>query len=420
MSKKSINIAILGCGTVGTGLVQLLETHKHINIKAIAVRDKNKKRNLNLDPAIFTENIDSVLENPEIDIIVELMGGVEKTKTILTKALKNGKHIVSANKDLMALEGEDLFQVASEQGKTILYEAAVAGGIPIVSNLKQSLQGNKIKKLYGIINGTTNFILDSMKKENMSFDDALSKAQELGFAESDPTNDVDGHDAAYKISILGSIISGKQVNVNEVFREGIRKISQEDIQSAEKRGYKIKLLGLIHNNGDELDIRVHPVFVPLEHDLASVNMEFNAVTIDGSALGELTLIGKGAGSLPTASAVLGDLLMLSSNIDSIHPDFKTQAYPERAKIKKFEDIESAFYVRISMTDKAGVLKGLGDITAKNNASIKFIDQYDVHDNVALADFMLSPVSEKNMQNILKELEKMPNINETQSVIRVLS
>ncbi len=414
-----VNIGILGCGTVGSGLVELLKNYPNIEIKKIAVRDTNKDRGLALSKDVFTDKPEEVIDNPEVDIVIELMGGIEKTQTLISKALENGKHVISANKDLIALKGEELFAVAAKNNKTILYEAAVAGGIPVIATLKQSLQGNHIKELDGIINGTTNYILDQMKKYGASFEDALQEAQDLGYAESDPTNDVDGHDAAYKIAILASIISGKKVDVDKVYREGIRKISQADIQSAEKRGYTIKLLAIAKNDSETLDVRVHPVFVPKETTLANISAENNAVMVNGSAVGELTLIGKGAGSLATASSVLGDLLMLVNQSNGINPQFAVAAHAEEAKIKDIADVKNSFYLRLAMHDKIGVLKNLGDITEKNGANVKFIDQYAVEGDQALADLLIDPLSEADMNKMIEDIEALPSIKAIESVIRVL-
>jgi homoserine dehydrogenase len=415
-----IKIGILGCGTVGSGLLELLKNYPEIQVQKVAVRDLPKAHNLGLlDTALFTNNPEEIVTNPDIEVVVELMGGIELTKKLLITALNNKKHIVTANKDLIATAGEELFVIAKSNGKTIFYEAAVAGGIPIITNLKQSLKGNVIKRLFGIINGTTNFILDQMKRKGASFSDALAQAQELGYAESDPTNDVDGHDAAYKIAILASIISGKKIDMTKIYREGIRNISQADIKSAEKRGYAIKLLAIALNEGDELDIRVHPVFVPKEKTLANVNAENNAVMIDGSAVGELTFIGRGAGSLATASSVLGDLLMLMNQGDNISSQFMVAPHSEEAKLKSINDVKNPFYIRVSMHDKVGVLKDLGLITERNNANVRFIDQYEVKGDSALADFMIDPLSEKSMKQMLKEIQELPSIKAVESVIRVL-
>lgn len=412
-------VGILGCGTVGSGLLELLKNYDDILVKKIAVRDLNKPRDAAFPKEIFTTKPEEIVLDPDLDIVIELMGGVNQTKELLIKALANGKHVITANKDLIATAGEELFAVAAANNKTILYEAAVAGGIPVITNLKQSLKGNLIKKLFGIINGTTNFILDQMKRKGTSFSDALAQAQELGYAEADPTNDVDAHDAAYKIAILASIISGKKIEVDKIYREGIRNISQADIKSADKRGYTIKLLAIALNEGSELDIRVHPVFVPKEKTLANVNAENNAVMIHGSAVGELTLIGRGAGSLATASSVLGDLLMLINQGENISSQLMVKPHVETARIKSIDDVKNPFYIRVAMHDKVGVLKDLGLITERNNANVRFIDQYEVKGDSALADFMIDPISEKAMKQMLQEIKDLPSIKSVESVIRVL-
>ncbi len=421
---KLTKIGILGCGTVGSGLVNLLPAYPGIHIEKIFVKNAAKDRGLtnpNLNGTTFTTNIDDVLENPEIDIVVEVMGGVDGTKPILLKALENGKNIVTANKDLLAIEGEELFEKAKQKNLTIQYEAAVAGGIPIINTLKQSLRGNKINRLFGIINGTTNYMLTAMEREGVSFDDILKRAQDLGYAESDPTSDVEGHDAKYKIAILASIISGKRVDISKVFCEGIRNVSLNDIKSAAKRNYRIKLLGIADNSEKKLDIRVHPVMVPLDNPLASVHGADNAILVHGDAVGELTLIGKGAGSLPTASSVLGDVLMIASQINSSSEPNPQQVceHSAYAEIKDIKEVKNGFYVRISMFDRVGVLRDLGEITSKHSANVRFIDQYDAKNGEALADFIVTPIVEKDMQGVIADLKKLESIKEIQSVIRVL-
>ncbi len=424
---RNYQIGILGCGTVGSGVVKVLRNlaRTDITIAKIYVRSEARAQELSsqlgLDKKVFTWNLDDVIANPEIDLVVELMGGVKDTKAIILKALANGKDVVTANKDLLALEGAELFEAAKKHQRTIMYEAAVAGGIPIISTLKQSLRANKILSLYGIINGTTNYILDTMKKEGSAFADVLKRAQELGFAESDPTNDVDGHDAAYKTAILASIISGKRVDVNKVYREGIRKITQTDFRSAEKRGYEIKLLGIINNTDTKLDARVHPVFVKKDNPLASVAQENNAILVKGDAVGMLTLIGKGAGSLPTASSVVGDILMLAAQAqNTVNPNPQyVCTHSAYAEMKDIGEVSNAFYVRVSMHDKIGVLKDLGEILAKHSANVKFIDQYDVQGTEAHADFIIDPLPEKEMSQIVKEIAALDSIKGVESVIRVL-
>ncbi len=427
-----INIAILGYGTVGSGLGHLIQNYNKlqkepkINIKYIFVRDekraKEKAKEFDLDIKLFTWDIEQIASDDSVSIVIETMGGVDNTEKILLKLISKKKNIVSANKDLIALRGENLFEEAKKNKIAFLYEAAVAGGIPIINTLKQSLQGNKINKIYGIINGTTNYILDMMKTKGWSFEDALKQAQELGFAESDPTNDVGGHDAAFKIAILASIISGKRVNVEKVYREGIDKISKQDIAAADKKDYVIKLLGIINNTEELLDVRVHPVFVPKSHPLAKVDLENNAIFINGDAIQDLTLIGKGAGSLPTASSAIADLLTIASQLNqnqTVNPQLICK-HTDYAEMKNFDDVKNSFYLRLVLEDKVGVLKDLGGVMAKHNANVKFINQYENQNSQAHADVFTDPISEKNITNMINELKKLDSIRAIESVIRVLN
>lgn len=431
MPKEKFQIGIMGCGTVGSGLVKLLRKHllrkqsPEISIAKILVRNDKRaaeiSSELGLDQSLFTTNADDIVKNPDIDFVVELMGGVDHTKKLLLSALENKKSIVTANKDLLALEGKDLFEAAKTHGQTIMFEAAVAGGIPVIATLKQSLKGNHVTQILGIINGTTNYILDVMKNQGRDFEDVLKQAQELGFAESDPVNDVDGHDAAYKTAILASIISGKRIDVNKVYREGIRNISQHDIKSADKRGYEIKLLGIINNDDDKVDARVHPVFVAKENPIAGVRLENNAVLINGDAVQELTLIGKGAGSLPTASSVFADVLMLASQMqlgEDPNPQYVCQ-HNEYAELKPIEEVENSFYIRVSMHDKVGVLKAFGELTEKYGANVKFIDQYDVSGEEAHADLIFDPIKEKSFNSLIEDMKALDAIKAIESVVRVL-
>ena len=426
-----MDIAVLGLGTVGSGLLKLINKHNaakkipSINIKYILVRNEKRAQELakehGLDQKLFVWDYKKVVDDKDVQIVVETMGGVDHTLEVLLACFNAQKHVVSANKDLIALKGEELFETAKKNGVAFLFEAAVAGGIPIINTLKQSLQGNTVEKIFGIINGTTNYILDMMKTQSWDFAHALKQAQDLGFAEADPTNDVGGHDAAYKTAILASIISGKRVKVEDVYREGIENISSQDICAADKKGYVIKLLGIV-NNGGELDLRVHPVFVPKAHPLAKVDLENNAVFVSGDAVQDLTLIGKGAGSLPTASSVMADLLTLASQLDQeqkITPQLICK-HSDYAKLKAFADVENSFYIRIVLEDKVGVLQDLGAIMAKHKANVKFINQYENDNGVAHADVFTDPISEKAMQTMLDEFKNKDSIRAVESVIRVLS
>lgn len=429
---SDINVAILGLGTVGQGVYQLIKNYQEKNqtpkifLKYIFVRNKKKAEDLStkfkIDLKLFTWNIETVIKDLDIDIVVETMGGVDTTHEILLDFIKHKKNIVSANKDLIALKGESIFEAVKKQQTAFLFEAAVAGGIPIINTLKQSLAANKIEKLYGIINGTTNYILDMMKNHNLSFEQALKDAQQLGFAESDPTNDVAGHDAAFKTAILASIISNKRVDVQNIYREGIEKITAQDINAANKKNYVIKLLGIIDNQDTELDARVHPVFVSKSHPLAKVDAENNAIFVQGNAVQDLTIIGKGAGSLPTASAVMSDVLIIASALSqkqNVNLQLSCQ-HSEYAKLKNFAEIKNCFYLRLVLEDKIGVLKDLGGVMADMNANVKFINQYENQNNQAHADVFTDPISEATMQKMLEKLKLMDSIRSVESVIRVLA
>jgi len=430
MSQTKVKIGIFGCGTVGSGLVKLIANYQEakrqpeLEIAKIFVRNDKRAQELasklNLNPKLFTTDADSIVNDPEIEIVVELMGGVALAKDLIIKSLKQKKNIVTANKDLLATFGEELFELAKQEQRVILFEAAVAGGIPIISTLKQSLQANKIQELKGIINGTTNFILDVMKNEKQDFTQALKLAQEKGFAEADPTNDIDGHDAAYKIAILASIISNKRVDVKKVYREGIGKITQADIQAAAKRNYEIKLLGIINNTGDELDVRVHPLMINKNNPLASVHMENNAILIQGDAVKELMIMGRGAGSLPTASSVLADILMTASHseLTKLPNSQFVCKHTEYAKLKDFAEVENSFYIRVAMQNRVGVLKDLGQVTAHYKANVRFIDQYDADEFGAHADFIIDPIKEKTLSSMIEDIKRHEFIKEVESVIRV--
>jgi len=313
---KKVSIGLLGLGTVGSGVVKVLNKFENIEIKKIAVKNLDKTRNIeNLNPEILTTNPETIANDPDIQSVVEVIGGISPALELITKAIENGKHIVTANKELIAKHGKVLFNLAKKHNVVILYEAAVAGGIPIVMPIVQSLAGNKISKIAGILNGTTNYILTKMEEEGSSFEQVLKEAQDLGYAEADPAGDVQGHDAAYKVAILASIAFNKRININDIYKEGISNISPEDIKHANNFGYKIKLIALAQDVGEALDVRVHPMLVPKKHPLASINDVLNAVVVEGDAVGRVMFSGPGAGEFPTASSVAGDVLSLAGEID---------------------------------------------------------------------------------------------------------
>src|SRR5438034_3336749 len=312
LSMAKITIGILGLGTVGTGVVKLLSSDPRFRIKWVAVRDKSKVRDVDLSSIRVTDQPTDVVSDPEVEIVVEVAGGLEHIYESIKRAITNGKHIVTANKEMIARHGSEIFQLSHRNNVTVLFEAAVGGGIPLISTLQRGLQANQISSVAGILNGTTNYILTAMEALGQSFDDALAGAQKLGFAEADPTNDVEGFDVAYKITILASLAFGRFVDSDSVHREGITRISDLDIAMANEFGYRIKMIGLAKRGSGCLDVRAHPMLVPLHHPLASVEGASNAIFISGSAVGEVMLVGPGAGQMPTASAVVGDLINLAS------------------------------------------------------------------------------------------------------------
>src|SRR3989338_6110396 len=318
-SKKKIKIGLLGAGVVGSGIVKALHNHPYVEIKKIGVRDLNKKRDLNgfIDKTICTTNFYEIVNDPEIEIIVEVLGGLSPAKDLVSLGIQNKKHIVTANKALVATYGAELFDLAKNKNVQIQFEASVCGGIPIINTLKQTLSANTFSKIMGILNGTTNYILTEMLNKNLSFDICLKEAQKLGYAEPDPTNDVSGKDSAYKIGILASISFHEKIKISEVYTEGIEKITPEDISLAEELGYRLKLIGLAKIDPDKkIDIRVHPAFIKNTNTLASVFGVNNGVLVEGNLVGELTLIGRGAGELPTASSVVGDINLLVAQLSS--------------------------------------------------------------------------------------------------------
>ena len=315
---RKLKIGIIGFGTVGTGVYKVLQSINNIEIKKIAVKNINKKREIdNFNENLLTADAFEIVTDPEIDVVIEVAGGVNPAFDLLKTAINNGKHIVTANKELLAKEGSELFKLAKEKNVIILYEAAVAGGIPIIMPVKTTLSANKISKIAAILNGTTNYILTKMHEQNLSYYIALKQAQELGYAETDPTGDVEGYDASYKIAILSTISFNKKVSIDKIYREGITNIKEQDIQSAKDLGYRIKLIAMGQVLADgKIDVRVHPMLVAEKHLLAKVNNATNSIMLTGYPVGELVLTGPGAGAEPTASSVVGDLLILASELNT--------------------------------------------------------------------------------------------------------
>lgn len=421
MENKKIKIGLIGLGTVGSGVFKTLKAFENTEVVKIAVKNINKPRNIeNLDNSILTTDCYEVVNDPEIDIVCELIGGVEPAFSLIKKAIENGKHIVTANKELLAKHGEELFNFAEEHNKVILYEAAIAGGIPLIMPIKTILAGNKINKIEAILNGTTNYILTKMDVQGASYADVLKEAQELGYAETDPTGDVEGFDAAYKITTLATIAFKKRIKLENVYREGITKIRAQDMLAANDLGYKIKLIASakIDENGNA-DVRVHPMLISKNSTLAHIDYVTNAVSLSGHPVGSITLSGPGAGEFPTASSVIGDVLAIAAELgktDYLLPMMRCK-HDETANCIDINDTINKYYISINAKNNKGVIGKIGTICAANDISLASIVQRCVsEDNTADITVITELVKEKNMQNAIKQIEQ--DGNKVNSLIRV--
>lgn len=422
---KTLKVGIIGFGTVGTGVYKVLQSFSNIEIKKIAVKNITKKRNIeNLDTNLLTQDPYEIVNNPEIDIVIEVAGGVNPTFDIIKTAIKNKKHIVTANKELLAKKGSELFQLAKENKVIILYEAAVAGGIPIIMPIKTILCANKITKIAAILNGTTNYILTKMAEKELSYETALKQAQELGYAETDPTGDVEGFDAAYKIAILSTISFNKKVDINKIYREGITKITAQDIKSAKELGYTIKLIamGQVLENG-KIDVRVHPMLVAKKHLLAKVKNATNSIMLTGYPVGDLIFTGAGAGAEPTASSVVGDLLVLAAELEASDSPIPQAIcnHNEIADQINIGDTYNEYYIAINASNNPGVIGVIGTICGKNNINISTIMQKGTKDdNTAEIVVITERSKEADVQNALKELLKSDCIKNIDNLLRVMN
>lgn len=423
---ENIKIAILGAGTVGTGVYKLMERQKgemihkigsNMEIAKILVRNKSKSRE-GINRELLTDDFDEILNDESISIVVEVMGGIEPAKTYIEKALRKGKHIVTANKDLMASEGHRLMEIAKENKCDILFEAAVAGAIPIIRPLKQCLAGNYITEIMGIVNGTTNFILTKMTKDGMEFDEALKMAQELGYAEADPTADIEGYDAGRKIAIMASIAFNSRVTFDDVYTEGITKITAKDIKYAKDMECDIKLLGVAKNTDTGIEVKVHPMLIPSSHPLASVNDSFNAVFVHGDAVDDAMFMGRGAGELPTASAVMGDIIDVARNIEFKCSGRIGCTCYKNIPVKSIDDTESKYFMRMQVDDRPGVLASVASVLGNTDVGIDRVIQKTKKENTAELVVITDSVIEKNFKDALAIFKGMAMIKEISSIIRV--
>ncbi len=421
-----IKIAILGAGTVGTGVYKLMNRQKdemihkigrNMSIAKILVRNKNKERE-EIDSSLLTDDFNDILNDDSISIVVEVMGGIEPAKTYIAEAIKRGKNIVTANKDLMASNGHELMELAKENKCDILFEAAVAGAIPIIRPLKQCLAGNYISEIMGIVNGTTNFILTKMTREGMEFCDALKMAQELGYAEADPTADIEGYDAGRKIAIMASIAFNTRVTFEDVYTEGITKITAKDIKYAKDMDCDIKLLGVARNTDTGIEVKVHPMLIPSSHPLASVNDSFNAVFVHGDAVDDAMFMGRGAGELPTASAVMGDIIDVARNIQyNCNGRIGCTCY-KSIPVKNIDDMESKYFMRMQVDDRPGVLASVASVLGNTDVGIDRVIQKTKKGNTAELVVITDSVLERNFKDALAIFRGMAMIREISSVIRV--
>lgn len=425
MENKKIKIALLGIGTVGGGVYKLIKKRKdmmenligtQLEVSKILVHNKRKKRE-GIDEALITDDWKEILEDKEIRIVVELMGGIEPAKTMILEALKAGKQVVTANKDLLAEYGQELLETAAENRVDLMFEAAVAGGIPIIRPLKQCLAGNEITEIMGIVNGTTNFILTKMFEEGMEFEDALAMATKLGYAEADPTADIKGYDAGRKVAIMASIAFHSRVRFADVYTEGITKISAKDIAYAKELDCVIKLLGIAHNTQDGIEVGVYPVMLDKGHPLASVRDSFNAVYVEGDAVGDAMFYGRGAGEFPTASAVMGDLIETARNLESGCSGRIGCTCYKQIPIKPFEEVKNSFFLRIQVKNEPGVLARIANVFGSHKVSISRVVQKNSKNKSAELVIVTEKVKEYHMQDALDELEGMDITESVCSVIR---
>lgn len=422
-----IKIAILGCGTVGSGVVKLLQQNSDIiamragepvTLKWVMDLDKNKCRALGIDEALITDKFDDVLNDSEVDIVAELIGGIEPAFSFIAAAMKQGKHIVTANKDLIAVKGKDIFELAESNQVDFYFEASVAGGIPIIAPLKQSLAGNHIQQIIGILNGTTNYILTKMSREGRDFNDVLAEAQQKGYAESDPSADIEGLDAARKIAILSSIAFNSRVTLDDVYVEGISGITPEDIKYADELGFIIKLLAIGQEKDGKVQTRVHPAFLPKNHPLAAVNDVFNAVFIQGDAVGEIMHFGRGAGQMPTASSVMGDIIEIVRNIrQHTNARIGCTCYEDKQTLS-IDCLAAQFYIRMTVTDRPGVLAGIAGVFGEHNVSLATVLQKASRQEMAELILITHEVKEKDLRDSLIVLKDMPIVDKINNVIRL--
>ncbi len=429
----AFKIGLLGYGTVGTGTAEILldpagrnSLLQEIIIARVGVRSLDKPRSPELPAGVLTTDLESIVTDPEIDLVVELLGGLEPSRSLILKAIDQGKHIVTANKAVIARHGEEIFTAANQAGVYVLLEAAVGGGIPIIKPLKQSLGVNRIQTVIGIINGTTNYILTQMTQEGADFDEVLAQAQKLGYAEADPSADVDGYDAADKIAILAAIAFNGRIKREDISCEGIRQINATDISYADDLGFVIKLLAIAkaNTNNDSLQVRVHPTLVSKDHPLANVNNVYNAILVEGEPLGQVMFFGPGAGQGATASAVVSDIINIVGILQTSNASGKLDpmlrcSHEHFKQLTPITEIDSRFYARFLCQDVSGVIGHLGTSFGNHNVSLESVVQIGFRQDLAEIVVVTHNVQEGNFRKALTEIENLESIDSIPSILRVL-
>ncbi len=431
---KTINVGLIGFGTIGAGVAKILFDNQEIiqkrlgatvRLAKIADLDIETDRGVQIEEGVLTTSVGDILDNPEIDIVIELMGGYEPARSFILKALNNGKHVVTANKALLAKHGDELFGLVDEKGLSIGFEASIGGAIPIIRSIREAFVANRIESIEGIVNGTANYILSKMSDENCDFDVALKEAQEKGFAEADPTFDIEGIDSAHKITVLARLAYGTSVKFEDVSVAGITNITAEDIECAREFGYRIKLLAISKCDGEAIDIRVHPAMIPSDHPMASVNGALNAIRVCDDMMEENILVGHGAGALPTGSAVMGDVVEIARNIISNAQDRMPASSFQKSEIKSvplkdISTIESEYFLRFNVQDKPGVLSKISGILGDHGISIESMIQRGRGEKGGAVSLvmMCHRSSEENIQNALKEIEQLDVVCGKSNLIRV--
>ncbi len=426
-SSSVVRIGLLGCGNVGAALVQLVErqadviearTGVRLQISRVAVRNISRDREVQLPEGVLTRDAHAVVNDPTVDVIVEVMGGIEPARELIAAAIAHGKPVITANKELLANVGHELWAQSDAAGVDLLFEAAVAGGIPLIRALRESLRGEPVTRVMGIVNGTTNFILTKMTDEGADYSAALSEAQRLGFAERDPTADVEGFDAGAKAAIIASIAFGARVVAGDVYHEGISSVTAADIAIARRLGYVVKLLAIAEkiNDTDSIAVRVHPAMVPMNHPLASVRDSYNAVFVEGDAVGQLMFYGRGAGGFPTASAVLGDVIDAAVNLRK--QTFGTIGSFERIPVMPIDETSSQYLIGLDVEDKPGVLHAITGVFANHGVSIRAAEQEGMGDDARLV-FITHRARESDVQACVSEFRKSPAVRRASGLIRVI-